>query len=320
MHESDDSFDPSFLCALAGVVGEDGVLLTEPMRDHTTFKIGGPADVMILPADTRALARVLDICYTGGVPTVVVGNGSDLLVGDRGLRGACILLRENLSGIEAAGERIHAQAGALLRDVALAAADAGLSGLEPLWGIPATVGGACFMNAGAYDASTSDVLESVEVYVPGTLMDDGCRASGTVRTVPVAELAMGYRKSRIHDEGWIVLSATFKLTPDDTDAIRHAMDAYQAKREEKQPLDMPSAGSTFKRPEGHFAGKLIMDAGLAGATVGGAQVSIKHCGFVVNAGGASAADVRGLIEKVQDEVERQFDVRLEPEVRFIGEF
>ncbi len=319
MHESDDSFDPSFLCALAGVTGEDGVLLTEPMRDHTTFKIGGPADVMVLPADTQALVRVLDICYTGGVPTYVVGNGSDLLVGDRGLRGACVLLRENLSEIVVAGDRIRAQAGALLRDVALAAADAGLSGLEPLWGIPATVGGACFMNAGAYDASTADVLESVEVYVPGALMDDGCRASGSVRTVPVKELAMGYRKSRIHDEGWIVLSAIFKLTPDDSDAIRHAMDIYQAKREEKQPLDMPSAGSTFKRPEGYFAGKLIMDAGLAGAQVGGAQVSTKHCGFVVNADHASAKDVRGLIEKVQAEVERQFGVHLEPEVRCIGE-
>lgn len=320
MHEFDDSFNPTFLCTLAGVVGEDGVLLTEPMRDHTTFRIGGPADVMILPQDSASLTRVLDICLTGGVPTIVVGNGSDLLVSDRGLRGACILLRENLSDIEVVGDRIRAQAGALLRDVALAAAKAGLSGLEPLWGIPATVGGACFMNAGAYGSSMADVLESVEVYVPGAEGADGCRAAGSVRHVPVNELAMSYRKSRIHDEGWIVLSATFKLIPDSTDAVEHAMEDYQAKREEKQPLDMPSAGSTFKRPEGYFAGKLIMDAGLAGAHVGGAEVSSKHCGFVVNAGGATAADVAALIEHVQAEVKRQFDVELEPEVRMVGEF
>ena len=176
------------------------------------------------------------------------------------------------------------------------------------------------MNAGAYDSCTANVLESVEVYIPGTKLEDGTRASGQVRTVPVAELGMGYRKSRIHDEDWIVLSATFALTPDDPDMIRRAMDDYQARREEKQPLEMPSAGSTFKRPEGYFAGKLIMDASLRGARVGGAQVSEKHCGFVVNADHASAADVCALIEHVQEQVKDQFGVDLEPEVRRIGEF
>lgn len=320
MHEFDDCFDTNFLCVLASIVGEDGVLMAEPMRDHTTFNIGGPADVMILPRTRDEVVRVLDICLTGGVPCKIVGNGSDLLVGDRGLRGACILLRDNYSDMTVAGNRIWAAAGALLRDVALAAADAGLSGLEPLWGIPATVGGACFMNAGAYDSCTANVLESVEVYVPGAKLEDGARASGQVRTIPVAELGMGYRKSRVHDEGWIVLSATFALTPDDPDMIRRAMDEYQARREEKQPLDMSSAGSTFKRPEGYFAGKLIMDAGLRGVRVGGAQVSEKHCGFVVNADHASAADVCALIEHVQKQVKDQFGVDLEPEVRRIGEF
>lgn len=319
MHEF-DSFDPSLLSALAMAAGEDNVVMSEPMRAHTTFKIGGPADVLVIPETPEALVRVLDVCAMGPVPVLVVGNGSDLLVGDRGVRGVVVLLRENLAAIEVEGSRVRAQAGALLRDVAIAAADAGLSGMEPLWGIPATVGGACFMNAGAYGGSTSDVLESIEAYVPGPELPDGSRASGRVRTFSREELSMGYRKSRVHDDGLIVLSATFSLVPDAPEQIRSAMDDFQRRREEKQPLEMPSAGSTFKRPEGYFAGKLIMDAGLRGARVGGAQVSEKHCGFVVNADGATAADVNGLIEHIQAEVKQQFGVDLETEVRRVGEF
>lgn len=319
MHEF-DSFDPSLLSALAMAAGEDNVVMSEPMRAHTTFKIGGPADVLVTPETPEALVRVLDVCAMGPVPVLVVGNGSDLLVGDRGVRGVVVLLRENLAVIEVEGSRVRAQAGALLRDVAIAAADAGLSGMEPLWGIPATVGGACFMNAGAYGGSTSDVLESIEAYVPGPELPDGSRASGRVRTFSREELSMGYRKSRVHDDGLIVLSATFSLVPDAPEQIRSAMDDFQRRREEKQPLEMPSAGSTFKRPEGYFAGKLIMDAGLRGARVGGAQVSEKHCGFVVNADGATAADVNGLIEHIQAEVKQQFGVDLETEVRRVGEF
>ena len=319
MHEF-DSFDPSLLSALAMAAGEDNVVMSEPMRAHTTFKIGGPADVLVTPETPEALVRVLDVCAMGPVPVLVVGNGSDLLVGDRGVRGVVVLLRENLAAIEVEGSRVRAQAGALLRDVAIAAADAGLSGMEPLWGIPATVGGACFMNAGAYGGSTSDVLESIEAYVPGPELPDGSRASGRVRTFSREELSMGYRKSRVHDDGLIVLSATFSLVPDAPEQIRSAMDDFQRRREEKQPLEMPSAGSTFKRPEGYFAGKLIMDAGLRGARGGGAQVSEKHCGFVVNADGATAADVNGLIEHIQAEVKQQFGVDLETEVRRVGEF
>lgn len=319
MHEF-DSFDPSLLSALAMAAGEDNVVMSEPMRAHTTFKIGGPADVLVTPETPEALVRVLDVCAMGPVPVLVVGNGSDLLVGDRGVRGVVVLLRENLAAIEVEGSRVRAQAGALLRDVAIAAADAGLSGMEPLWGIPATVGGACFMNAGAYGGSTSDVLESIEAYVPGPELPDGSRASGRVRTFSREELSMGYRKSRVHDDGLIVLSATFSLVPDAPEQIRSAMDDFQRRREEKQPLEMPSAGSTFKRPEGYFAGKLIMDAGLRGARVGGARVSEKHCGFVVNADGATAADVNGLIEHIQAEVKQQFGVDLETEVRRVGEF
>ena len=315
MHEY-DSFNEEVLCALAEAVGEDDVLMVEPMRDHTTFKIGGPADVLVRPRTDEALVGALNVLSLGGLPVTVVGNGSDLLVGDRGIRGAVVLLRDNFARVEvdAARHRVSAQAGALLRDVALAAADAGLSGLEPLWGIPATVGGACFMNAGAYDGQTSQVLESVRAYVPGPAGE-----RGSVREFTVGELGMGYRKSRVADEGLVVISATFKLVPDAPELIRAAMDEFRRRREEKQPLELPSAGSTFKRPAGHFAGKLIMDAGLRGATVGGAQVSAKHCGFIVNIGGATAADVHALIAQVQDEVRRQFGVELEPEVRFLGE-
>lgn len=319
MHEYDRITD-EVLCALGAAVGDDNLLLFEPMSHHTTFKIGGPADVVVTPADIDAVVGALDVCAIAGVPVTVVGNGSDLLVGDRGIRGAVVLLRENLSDIQVEGTRVRAAAGALLRDVALAAADAELAGLEPLWGIPATVGGACHMNAGAYDACTADVLESVRAYVPGPVLSDGTRARGSVRTFGVSELAMGYRKSRIHDEGLIVLEATFALAPGNGRMIRVDMDDYQRRREDKQPLDMASAGSTFKRPEGHFAGKLIMDAGLRGARVGAAQVSEKHCGFLVNTGGATAADVNALIEHVRDEVRAQFGVELEPEVKRIGEF
>ena len=316
MHAYDEVSD-ELLCILASEVGEDNVLMTEPMKLHTTFKIGGPADVLVTPHTTEALVKVLDTCNQCEVPHVVVGNGSDLLVGDRGIRGVVILLQENLSKIEVDAEkwRITAEAGALLRDVALAAADAGLTGMEPLWGIPATVGGACFMNAGAYDGTTGAVLESVEAYVPSK---QGGR--GSVHTFDVRDLHMGYRKSLVHDAGLTVLRATFKLAPGNEVVIRADMADYQRRREEKQPLELPSAGSTFKRPEGHFAGKLIMDAGLRGARVGGAQVSEKHCGFIVNAGGATARDVLALIEHVQDEVRRQFNVELEPEVRLIGDF
>lgn len=316
MHEYEYASE-EMLCVLAQVAGEDNVLMAEPMSAHTTFKIGGPADVVVTPRTTDALVRVLDMCYAGNVPVMVVGNGSDLLVGDRGIRGVVVLLRDNLSRVEIDADRwrVTAEAGALLRDVALAAADAGLSGMEPLWGIPATVGGACFMNAGAYDGTTGEVLESVEVYVPSR---HGNR--GSVVTFEARDLNLGYRKSRVQDDGLIVLRATFKLAPSTPAMVRAAMDDYQVRREDKQPLDMPSAGSTFKRPEGYFAGKLIMDAGLRGARVGGAQVSEKHCGFVVNAGGASAKDVLGLIEHVQGEVKAQFGVDLEPEVRMVGEF
>lgn len=283
------------------------VCLDEPMSKHTTFEIGGPADVFVVPADPEELATVLGACRRLGVPSFVLGKGSDLLVSDAGYRGVMISL-EKLDRISEDGEVLVCEAGATLKEVAERACELGLTGFEFACGIPGSVGGACFMNAGAYDGCMADVLESVDVLAP-----DGSRC-----TLGVDELDLGYRKSRVRDEGLVVLRARIRLSPGDAAAIRDKMDDLTRRREEKQPLEYGSAGSTFKRPEGYFAGKLIMDAGLKGYQVGNACVSKKHAGFVVNLGGASAANVREVIAHVQEEVERQFGVRLEPEVRFLG--
>ncbi len=342
-----DTFDKTACAqALVALVGEDSVRVDEPMSAHTTFQIGGPADVLVEPGSAEEAAAVLDWCSAAEVPVFVMGNGSDLLVGDKGMRGVVVLFGPRMAKMTveyapAGGEgdgarsgravlapatdavgrapvptgRVTAEAGALLADVAELAASAGLGGMEPISGIPSSVGGACFMNAGAYGGETAGVLESVLAYAPGA---EGM--PGELGVLTVDELDMGYRRSRVAADGLVVLSATFALTPADPAEIRASMDDFRQRRAEKQPLELPSAGSTFKRPEGYFAGKLIMDAGLRGARVGAAQVSEKHCGFVVNAGGATAADVNGLIEHVRDEVERRFGVRLEPEVRRVGEF
>lgn len=293
---------------LRQVVGEDGVRVDEPLSEHTTFKIGGPAALYVMPDDFAEVAEVLSACRMEGVPWFVLGAGSDLLVSDDGYPGVIVALAEDLLGVGVEGHTISCQAGVPLREASEMACELGLTGLEFACGIPGTVGGACYMNAGAYDGSVADVLESVRVI----------DAEGSSRELGVDELDLGYRTSRIASEGMVVLGATFRLRRADPSAIRERMDELTRRREEKQPLDVPSAGSTFKRPEGHFAGKLISDAGLMGYRVGGAQVSTKHAGFVVNVGGATAADVRAVIAHVQDEVERQLGVRLEPEVRLLG--
>ena len=252
MHEYSYLSD-EVICAFAEAAGEDAVALTEPMAQHTTFQIGGPADVVISPHTPQAVERVLDICAIAGVPVVVVGNGSDILVGDRGFRGAVVLLRDNYAGIEVAGTRVHAQAGALLRDVALAAADAGLTGMEALWGIPASVGGACFMNAGAYDAATSDVLESVEVYVPGPrVAPDGTHEKGTVKRLRWTSSRWVTARAALPQRVSSCFPPRSHLAPGNEAQIRASMDDYQRRREEKQPLELPSAGSTFKRPQGYL--------------------------------------------------------------------
>lgn len=291
------------------IVGEEDVLVDEPMSEHTTFEVGGPADLYVIPEDMDELREIVELCRDRAVPYFILGRGSDLLVSDSGYHGVVIGLADGLTGVGAEDHRLICEAGVPLREAAEMAYELGLTGLEFACGIPGTVGGACFMNAGAYDGCMADVLESVCVITP----------EGELQTIDVQDLALGYRTSRVKTDGLIVVSATFSLHAGDAEQIRARMKELTARREEKQPLELPSAGSTFKRPTGYFAGKLISDAGLKGYRVGGAAVSTKHAGFVVNVGGATAADVHAVIQHVQDEVERQFGVRLEPEVLFLGD-
>ena len=294
--------------ALSAIAGSHQILENEPMSRHTTFRVGGPADVLFLPESEEQLLQALSIAREAGAPCVVIGNGSNLVVKDGGIRGLVIALGEGMAAIARAGETLTAWAGASLARVSAYAQASGLSGLEFASGIPGTLGGGCAMNAGAYGGQLSDVLVDARV-----LLD------GEVRTLTVEEMQMGYRTSLPLRKGGIVISARFALTPDEPEAIAARMRELNARRRDKQPLNYPSAGSTFKRPEGYFAGALIEQAGLKGKRVGGAQVSEKHAGFIVNTGGATAADILTLIGTVQDEVADRFGVRLETEVRILGE-
>ena len=292
------------------LLGEDRVFTDEPMKQHTTFKIGGPADYFLVPESGEEAGEIIKICKQTDIPYFILGNGSNLLVGDGGYRGVVIQIYRNMSAVTTEGTIITAQAGALLSSVAAVAKNASLTGFEFAGGIPGTVGGAAVMNAGAYGGEMKDVL--VEV----TVMD----ADGNIFTIPAEKLELGYRTSIIKKAGYIVLEAKIRLEEGNQEAIRERMKELTIQRTTKQPLEFPSAGSTFKRPEGYFAGKLIMDSGLAGYQVGGAQVSEKHCGFVINAGDATARDVRTLMDNVRDIVYKKYGVTLEPEVKFLGEF
>lgn len=292
------------------IVGVQQVLLDEPMKKHTTFRVGGPADYFLCPGDAAQIAEIIHICRQEKIPCFLLGNGSNLLVSDQGYRGAVIQIYKNMNGIRVKENRVYAQAGALLSAVSKKAMEAGLTGLEFASGIPGTLGGAAVMNAGAYGGEMKDVLESVTVITPDQKTE----------TLKAEELNLGYRTSIIKEKDFIVVEAVLKLCPGDTDAIRAKMEELKVQRVTKQPLEYPSAGSTFKRPEGYFAGKLIQDAGLRGYRVGDAQVSEKHCGFVINRGEATAADVAQLIRDVQERVYDKFQVRLETEVKFLGSF
>ena len=285
------------------LLGEDRVFTEEAMSQHTTFKIGGPADYFLMPDKGEDVGRVIKICKEKEIPYFILGNGSNLLVGDGGYRGAVIQIYRNMSSVTVEGNEIRAQAGALLSAVAAAAKNASLTGFEFAGGIPGTIGGAVVMNAGAYGGEMKDVLTEVTVM----------NAEGDIFTLPTEELELGYRTSIIKTAGYIVLEAKIRLKEGDLEVIRETMKDLTIRRTTKQPLEYPSAGSTFKRPEGYFAGKLIMDSGLAGYQVGGAQVSEKHCGFVINAGGATARDVRTLMDNVRDIVYKKYGVALEPE-------
>ena len=291
-------------------LGSDNVKLQEPMSKHTTFRIGGPADFYLCPHSTKEVQQTVQICKEENLPYFILGNGSNLLVSDKGYRGVIIQLWKNFSDISVKDCCITAKAGALLSKVAAEALEEGLTGMEFASGIPGTIGGAVFMNAGAYGGEMKDIIKEVKV------LDD----QGEVRVLSNEEMKLGYRTSIVKEKGYTVLSAVLQLKKGEVSVIRETMEDLKNRRTSKQPLDMPSAGSTFKRPEGNFAGKLIMDSGLRGFSVGGAQVSEKHCGFVVNKGGATAEDVTALIREVQRRVKEKFGVELETEVRFLGEF
>lgn len=290
------------------LLGEKNVFLSEPMSKHTTFRIGGNADIFVTPESEEQILYSVKLAKESGVPYYIVGNGSNLLVKDKGFRGVIIQIFRNFSKIEVDKGIIKAQSGALLSSVARTALNYSLTGMECLSGIPGTVGGAVCMNAGAYGGEMKDIVKEVRVI-----------KNDEIVTLRSEECGFGYRTSNIMKENMIVLEATIKLVQGNPANIKQKMQELMAQRNSKQPIELPSAGSTFKRPEGYFAGKLIDDSGLRGYSVGQAQVSPKHCGFVVNNGGASAKDVLELIENVSDKVMEKYGVRLEPEVRIIGE-
>ena len=294
--------------ALQAFADEAQILLDEPMKNHTTFRVGGPADVCFLPKSADELMRAMNIASDMDIPCMVMGNGSNMVVRDGGIRGLVIILGDRFADIRVEGTHISCQAGAMLARLANAALDNSLTGLEFASGIPGTLGGGAVMNAGAYGGQLSDVLVSAQVLT-----------DGSVETYTLEQMEMGYRTTRPLREGSIVLSAEFELKTGDREEIAATMRDLNGRRRDKQPLNFPSAGSTFKRPEGYFAGALIEGAGLKGYSVGGAQVSEKHAGFIVNTGDATAADILALIKHVQQTVMEKDGVMLECEVMIVGE-
>lgn len=294
--------------ALQKFVPGENIHLQEPMAGHTTFRIGGPADCFLQIEDEEQLRKVQRYLNLVEMPYFVLGNGSNLLVNDAGYRGVVLQIGQKMSKVTVMGESVKAQAGAPLGQVARMAMEQGLSGLEFASGIPGTVGGAVMMNAGAYDGEMSQVVTCVRVI----------SRDGEIMELDRETMEFGYRTSTIRNNSFIVTEVTFELQKGDRDVILTKMEELAARRKQKQPLDYPSAGSTFKRPEGNYAGKLVADAGLRGFQIGGAQVSEKHCGFVVNLGSATAQDVRSLISEIQKRVKDKFRVDLEPEVVFLG--
>ncbi len=285
------------------------VLFDEPMKKHTTFKIGGNADVFIIPNDSGEIIDAIKLCEEFKAPFYIIGNGSNILVGDGGINGVVIQIFKNMGNIGVNGNIIKAEGGALLSLVSRKALEEGLTGLEFASGIPGTVGGGVCMNAGAYGGEMKDIISKVVVLKNGEILE-----------LSNEESEFEYRNSCILKNGMIVLEAEMVLQKGKADEIKEKMFEFNRLRSEKQPLEFPSAGSAFKRPEGYFAGKLIMDSGLRGYSVGGASVSEKHCGFIINKGNATAKDVITLIEDVKRIVNDKFGVMLKPEIRFIGNF
>lgn len=295
---------------LCEILGKEKVRTKELMNKHTTFRVGGPAAYYVLPDKKEQLAKILKLCSQSEVPYYILGNGSNLLVSDQGFQGVVIAMEEGFHQIEVRDQRVMAGAGAMLSRISKAALKENLAGMEFAAGIPGTLGGAVVMNAGAYGGEMKHMIEMV------TVMD----RSGRVMNLTAEELELGYRTSNVLKNHYIVLEAVLRLHPGDQDAIGLRMEELSRQRKLKQPLEYPSAGSTFKRPEGYFAGKLIDDAGLRGYQVGGAQISEKHCGFVINKDHASAEDIMELCRAVSQKVQASFGVELEMEVKTLGDF
>lgn len=293
---------------LITIAGKENITVNEPMSKHTTFRIGGNADVFVTPQSEEDIADILEYVNENNIPYYIIGNGSNILVKDKGFRGVIIQLYKNFSNIYVEGNVIRAQAGALLSAVSRTAMENSLKGMECLSGIPGTIGGAVCMNAGAYGGEIKDIVTKVRVI-----------RNGKIETIDNASAEFCYRGSRIMRENMTVIEAEICLEEGNKEEILSRMKELMNQRNSKQPVELPSAGSTFKRPEGYFAAKLIDDSGLRGFSIGGAQVSTKHCGFVVNTGGATAEDVTKLMKNVTDTVMEKFGVKLEPEVRIIGE-
>lgn len=298
-----------FLSEVREQMGER-IKIDEPMKLHTTFQVGGPADYFVSPHSEEEIRILLKNAKDYEIPVFIVGNGSNLLVSDKGYRGMIVQIGKEYSDVTVEGEIVSAKAGASLAKIARTAYENGLGGFEFAAGIPGTLGGAVSMNAGAYGGEIKDVIIDARVLTK----------EGEILTIQADELELAYRNSIITKKDYIVLGARFSFEQKDRQEIKARMDELAFARKSKQPLEFPSAGSTFKRPEGYFAGKLIMDAGLRGFQVGGARVSDKHCGFVINAGNATAADIYSLILQVQEKVQRKFNVTLQPEVKMLGEF
>lgn len=293
---------------LYNALGAENVIIDEPMKNHTSFKVGGPADILVVPASYQEVVEVIRLCNEDNIPYYIIGRGSNLIVRDGGFRGLIIKLTK-LDKINVDEERIIVQCGADLCKVSDIALENSLTGFEFACGIPGTVGGAVTMNAGAYDGEISKVIES-------SLVVD---KEGNLLTLSKEQLELSYRMSAIQKYGYTVLETTFKLSHGEHEKIKARIDELTRRREDKQPLEYPSAGSTFKRPEGYFTGKLIEESSLKGFSIGGAQVSEKHAGFIINKENATAQDILNLIVYVQNTIKERYNVDLHPEVRIIGE-
>jgi UDP-N-acetylmuramate dehydrogenase len=295
--------------ALQAFLEEDQIISQAPMDQHTSFRAGGKADLLLIPNVEEQINLIIEVCKQHSIPYYVMGNGSNLLVKDGGYRGVIIKLAGNFSTCTLVGNTLECQSGVLLSRLAKIAYENSLEGLAFASGIPGTLGGAITMNAGAYGGEIKDVLISAR----------GLDMDGNIHELVNGDLELGYRTSAIQQRNLVVLSGRIQLEPGNKKSIKAEMDDLDERRKSKQPLDMPSAGSTFKRPVGHYAGQLIEDCHLKGYAVGGAQVSTKHCGFIVNTGRATASHILELIEYVQEAVKKTFQVDLETEVKIIGE-